>query len=273
VATYAIGDVQGCFDSLSALLEQIGYDRRRDRLWLTGDLVNRGPRSREVLRWALDQGDAIVSVLGNHDLHFLARALGRGKSKKRDTLSDALAAPERADFVDWLRHRPLLHRDGRRAMVHAGLHPSWTLDQAAALAAEAEALLQRADWADTVATWDGPWPEWHADLAGPVRIAAAVGVMVHIRMVDEAGHLARTFKDSPDEAPPGLVPWFAVPWRRSRDHELVCGHWAALGLRLEDDLVAVDTGCVWGEALTAVRLEDRAVFRQPAVEPPSADRG
>jgi bis(5'-nucleosyl)-tetraphosphatase (symmetrical) len=266
VATYAIGDIQGCFDSLIALLDRVGYRPAHDRLWLTGDLVNRGPRSLDVLRWVIEQGDRVVSVLGNHDLHFLARALGRGKPKKRDTLDDALEAPDVDRFVEWLRHRPFVHREGDRLLVHAGLHPRWTAHEATALARQAEAMLQRPSWPETVAAWDGPWPEWNDDLEMPTRAAAAVGVMTHIRMVERSGRLDHAFKGGPDEAPPGHLAWFAVPSRPSRDVEIVCGHWAALGLRLEPGLLAIDTGCVWGEALTAVRLEDRAVFRQPAVD-------
>jgi len=265
MATYAIGDVQGCFASLERLLERIEYRPSVDRLWLTGDLVNRGPRSLDVLRWAIAQGDSVTSVLGNHDLHFLTRAIGQGKAKRRDTLADALAAPDVGELVDWLRHRPLVHREGDRLLVHAGFHPTWDLAEAEGLARAAEAGLRGDGWEALVASWDGTWPEWQPDLVGRDRVAAGVGVMTHVRMLDRAGQLDRGFKRAPDQAPPGHVPWFAHPERRI-DLEVVCGHWAALGLRLEPRLVAVDTGCVWGEALTAVRLDDRAVFAQPAVE-------
>lgn len=271
MALYAIGDVQGCFDSLMALLEAIEFDPRRDRIWLTGDLVNRGPKSLEVLRWAAAQGDAVSSVLGNHDLHFLARAASRGKKKKLDTLEPLLGAPDRDALVDWVRHRPLLHREGPRVFVHAGLLPSWSIEQAETLARGAEAALRADDFAATLARWDGPWPTWRDDLVGPTRIAAAVGVMVHLRMCTPDGGLEREFKGAPDEAPAGLTPWFRFPGRKTLALEVVTGHWAALGLHLADGVVAIDTACVWGDALTAVRLDDRAVFRQPALEPPVED--
>jgi bis(5'-nucleosyl)-tetraphosphatase (symmetrical) len=272
VATYAIGDIQGCFDSLTKLLARIGFDPAADRLWLVGDLVNRGPRSLEVLRWAHDLGDRAVAVLGNHDLHLLMRAAGVIKKKKLDTLDRILDASDCDRLLDWLRHRPLLHREGDRVMVHAGLHPAWSMETAAALAAEVEALLRAPDWRARIrALKKKEPPAWRADLTGAERLQAITGVLLRTRVCTPDGRIAHQFSGPPREAPAGYIPWYAVPgacWR-TPGQCVVFGHWAALGLHLDAACMGLDTGCVWGGALTAVRLEDRRVVRVPAVEPAS----
>lgn len=276
MSLYAIGDVQGCWDSLAALLAQIGAGvgggaGGGTQLWLAGDLVNRGPRSLDVLRWAMreERAGRVTAVLGNHDLHLLARVAGVRPRGKRDTLEEVLAAPDRDELVDWLRHRPLLHREGDRLMVHAGLVPAWTADQAEELAREVEAELRGPSWTRMVGALADAPAAWRARMAPAERRALALSALVSIRTVHPGGAMERRFSGPPGEAPPGCVPWFDHPARRSRDVRVVCGHWAALGLVVRPDLAALDTGCVWGERLTALRLEDDQVVQQEALEPRS----
>jgi len=258
VATYAIGDIQGCHDSLLALLERIDYRRGRDRLLLAGDLVNRGPRSVDVLRWARDQGDSVEAVLGNHDLHLLGCAAGVRRARRHDTFQDVLAAPDREELLAWLRARPLVVREGSALLVHAGLLPPWTAAQAEELAREVEAELRGPRGAALLADWSGAPRAWRGDLAPAERRALALSAMVSIRCVDRAGAMEPAFKGPPGDAPPELVPWFDHPGRRSRDVRVVVGHWAALGLHLAADVAAIDTGCVWGGRLSALRLDGGA---------------
>jgi bis(5'-nucleosyl)-tetraphosphatase (symmetrical) len=271
LSTYAIGDVQGCFDTLQALLKRVAFDPARDRVWLAGDLVNRGPKSLEVLRWARAHEGAVTAVLGNHDLHLLAVAAGARGKKHRDTIDEVLGAPDAGDLLDWLRRRPLLHREGGRVMVHAGLHRDWSADDAATLAAEVEDALRGRHWAREVAAlFDRPGP-WGPSLRGRERRASVAAVLTTIRVCDARGVPDREFKAGPDAIPPGLYPWFDVPGRRSADVTVLFGHWAALGFLRRPGLLGLDTGCVWGDRLTAVRLEDDAVFDQPALEARSPD--
>jgi bis(5'-nucleosyl)-tetraphosphatase (symmetrical) len=260
MATWAIGDVQGCFDNLCALLEQIDP---ADRLWLTGDLVNRGPRSLAVLRWAREQGDRVVTVLGNHDLNLLACAAGVRRVRKSDTIGEVLAAPDRDELLDWLRARPLVYREGDHLLVHAGLLPPWTADDAERIAREVEAALRGPESVRLLESWrEAPrtWQENHPD-----RLALALAAFVTLRCVNQRGAMDRDFDGPPDEAPAGLMPWFDHPARRSREVRVVCGHWAALGLHLRPDLAALDSGCVWGGSLTALRLEDGHVIQVPGL--------
>ena len=265
MARYAIGDIQGCMASLERLLAAIAYDPARDRLWLVGDLVNRGPRSLDVLRWARGQGDRVVSVLGNHDLHLLARAAGLVAAKRRDTLDEVLAAPDLGALVDWLRSRPLLHVEDEWVLVHAGLHPRWTVARARALAAEVEAALRGPGWAQWLGQTLSAAPSWQDDLSGPARTRSILWYLVRARTCTIDG-APIDFDGPPEEAPVGAVPWYAVPDAAWRDHTVVFGHWAAQGLRLGERWIATDAGCVWGKRLAAVRLEDRAVVQVKAVE-------
>lgn len=267
MARYAIGDIQGCMTSLERLLARIDFSPARDELWLTGDLVNRGPRSLDVLRWASSLGDRVTTVLGNHDLHLLARAAGVVGPKKRDTLDAVLAAPDRDQLLEWLRHCPLLHHDERFVLVHAGLHPRWTIAEARARAAELERELQGPAWHAFLAQMLGPPPRWDPRLQGGERWRALLAYFVRVRTCYPDGRVEPSFDGPPSEAPPGCAPWFALPDRAWTTHTAVFGHWAALGLDLAPDHLALDTGCVWGNALTAVRLDDRAVFQVPAAEP------
>ncbi len=263
MATYAIGDIQGCFEPLERLLSKISFRRGRDRLWLAGDLVNRGPASLEVLRWARGLGRSVVAVLGNHDLHLLAAACGIREPRASDTLDHVLSAHDREPLLDWLRNQPLLLRERGHAMVHAGLHPAWTLDQAARLAHEVERELRARDWDNRLeAIYHRRTKPWKKKLVGATRVRTALSVFVSIRCVDEHGGLC-DFSGAPEDAPKGCRPWYAL--RSGRDEPtLLFGHWAMLGHRMTTSWIALDSGCVWGNALTAVRLEDREVFQVPA---------
>lgn len=266
MATYAIGDVQGCWRTLARLLERIGPGAG-DRLWLAGDLVNRGRGSLEVLRWAA-RSDATV-VLGNHDLHLLGCAAGVRRPSPKDTLDPVLAAPDRGDLLDWLAARPLLVRErvgpDDVLLVHAGLLPEWSADEARALAEEAAAALgsDREAFLRLVSTREGPL-RWGDVRSADDRLRLATVALTRLRCLGRAGEVALDYTGPPAEAPPDLVPWFEAPGRRSAGSTVVFGHWAALGLVLRPGVVALDSGCVWGNRLTAVRLEDRAVFQEPA---------
>lgn len=271
MAVYAVGDIQGCMDSFERLLAAICYDPARDRLLLVGDLVNRGPRSLDVLRWARAQGDAVTTVLGNHDLHLLARAAGVADAKRRDSLDDVLAAPDRDELIDWLRHRPLLHVDGDHVIVHAGLHPRWTVERARALAGELEAGLRGPDWRTWLGQLGGASPPWSDQLAGAARVRALLAFFVRVRCCDLDAEPVADFDGPPEDAPDGAVPWYALPDPAWSTHTIVFGHWAAHGLRLGHRWIALDSGCVWGKGLSAVRLPDRAVTQVASVETSTKD--
>lgn len=260
--TYAIGDLQGCLDPLERLLDRLKFDPARDCLWFVGDLVNRGPASLQVLRFVRGLGSSAVTVLGNHDLHLVMQAESYGKRNKEDTLDVILAAPDRDELLAWLRARPLFHVEGEYAMVHAGLLPAWDVAQASALSREVEAALQAPDYREFLANMWGSTPAvWRDDLTGWDRLRVVINAMTRMRFCTPAGAMDFKAKGPPDNRPDGCVPWFEVPGRASADHAIVCGHWSALGLRVEPKLLALDTGCLWGGRLTAVRLEDRQVFQ------------
>lgn len=260
MSVWAIGDVQGCGDELEELLEKIAFDPSRDRVWLTGDLVNRGPRSLDVLRLVRGLGDAASNVLGNHDLHLLAAAYVPGaRAGKKDTFQDVLAARDREELLAWLRVQPMLHHDDALdvTMVHAGLAPQWDLATARACAAEVEAVLRDDERLVTFFQhMYGNEPDrWSDDLAGWDRIRVAVNALTRIRFCTADGRIDLEYNGGLDGAPKGLVPWFRVPGRKWNGARLVCGHWAALGYHVENDVLAIDSGCVWGERLCAVRLD------------------
>ncbi|MBE0623647.1 MAG: symmetrical bis(5'-nucleosyl)-tetraphosphatase [Burkholderiales bacterium] len=264
MATYAIGDVQGCHGALRRLLDAIGFGRARDRLWFVGDLVNRGPDSLATLRLVRDLGDTAVTVLGNHDFHLLAVAAGHAKLHRGDTLDQVLAAPDREELLAWLRQRPILHVEGNWAMVHAGLLPQWSIARAQMLAQEVEAELRGANWRDFLATLYGNMPDaWSESLRGADRLRVIVNAMARMRFCTADGTIELRTKGESVDAPRGFFPWFDAPARASRDYTLVCGHWSTLGLKLRPDLLALDSGCVWGGSLSAVRLEDRKLFQVP----------
>ncbi len=264
MATYAIGDVQGSFEELQALLGGFGFDRAKDSLWFVGDLVNRGTASLATLRFVRDLGDRAVTVLGNHDLHLLALAQGSVKSREDDTLGDVLAAPDRDGLLDWLRHRPMVHVAANYALVHAGLLPQWDVATAKALAGEVEAELRGPRHKEFLAQLYGSRPDrWNDNLRGIDRLRVIVNAMTRLRFCTPEGVMEFHTKGETAEAPAGYLPWFEVPGRKSADCILVCGHWSALGLRIAPNLLALDSGCVWGGKLSAVRLEDRRLYQVP----------
>jgi bis(5'-nucleosyl)-tetraphosphatase (symmetrical) len=261
MATYAIGDVQGCFDELKTLLARIAFDAARDRLWFVGDLVNRGPKSLEVLRFVSSLGDGAVTVLGNHDLHLMCVAEGFAKRREDDTLDAVLAAPDAAALLCWLRGRPLMHCEGGHAMVHAGLLPQWSVEEALALAGEVEAALRAQNYRDFLAELYGSRPEhWNDALTGWDRLRVIVNAMTRMRFCSREGVM--DFHVKSDKAPAGYLPWFEVRPPR-KEPKIVCGHWSALGVKLTARVSALDAGCVWGGSLAALRLEDGALAQLP----------
>ena len=264
MSTYVIGDLQGCLEPLQRLLETCGFSRRADRLWFVGDMVNRGPDSLGVLRFIRDLGDQAVCVLGNHDLHLLVAAGGHSPLHSGDTFQDVLDAPDREPLLEWLRHRSLFHVEDGWAMVHAGLMPQWTVPRARELAAEAEALL-RSDRCDGfLRTMYGNHPDrWDDALCGWDRARVIVNAMTRMRVCSDEGVMEFRHKGDPADIPAGYRPWFEVPGRRSTSHTLLFGHWSALGYRSGPGYVSLDSGCLWGRSLTALRLEDRRVFHVP----------
>jgi len=273
MATYAIGDVQGCHRELLALLDLVNFDPRRDRLWFVGDLVNRGPDSLSTLRWVRSLGDGATTVLGNHDLHLLACAAGVRQSRAPgdDTLAPVLAAPDRDRLLDWLAQRPLLHHDAEAGytLLHAGLPPQWDLELARECAAEAEGLLRGPERASLLRHMQGDRPRrWTPRLAGWERARFILNCLTRMRYCDADGRLALNETGTPGAQPPALLPWFQAPQRRSRGLRIVFGHWSTLGLNGRDyrewGVYPLDDGCVWGGSLTALRLEDRRRFRVPS---------
>ena len=244
------------------LLERCAFDRAHDRLWLVGDLVNRGPRSLETLRFVRALGPAAITVLGNHDLSLLMAAEGFGKRDKNDTFDDVLQAPDREGLLGWLRHQPLCHVEDGYCLVHAGLFPQWSVGEARALASEVEAALTGPDWRELMANlWGNEPAAWDDRLEGWPRVRAIINAMTRMRFCSVDGVMDFRVKGEVTQAPEGYMPWFAVPGRRSADAVLVTGHWSALGLKILPNLLALDSGCLWGGSLTAMRLEDRAVFQ------------
>ena len=261
MSTYAIGDIQGCYDELRALLDAIRFDPAADTVWFVGDLVNRGPKSLETLRFIRSLGDRAVTVLGNHDLALLVVATGARKPHRGDTIDDILNAPDREELLHWLRTRKLMHVEGGHAMVHAGLLPGWSIDKALTLAREVEAALAAND-PDLFEHMYGNTPvAWDDALTGYDRLRVIINAMTRLRLVDKKGRMEFSHKTGLEGAPSGYTPWFEAPGRKSAGTPIVCGHWAALGLVLKADLLSLDTGCVWGRRLSALRLEDRRLFQ------------
>lgn len=260
MATYAIGDIQGCFEPLQTLLKKIDFNTDRDTLWLVGDLVNRGPASLETLRFCYTHRDNLVCVLGNHDLHLLAVAHQNSPAKRKDTLDEILQAPDRGVLLSWLQSCPLLHHDEQLSavLVHAGIAPCWSLPQAAAHAREVEAVLQSSDVASFFAQMYGNQPAgWDEHQQGPTRWRTITNYFTRMRLVKPDGSLDFSYKGPLDAVPDGLFPWFDAPERKLIEPRIIFGHWAALkGLQGRDDVIGLDTGCVWGNALSAYCLED-----------------
>jgi bis(5'-nucleosyl)-tetraphosphatase (symmetrical) len=260
VPTYAIGDVQGCFEALTLLLERIEFDKRRDTLWFVGDLVNRGPDSLATLRFVKDLGDAAITVLGNHDLHLLTVAAGFAKIHRGDTIEDVLAAPDRDELLAWLRSQKLMHVQHGWAMVHAGLLPQWEIDHALALAREVEIALRGPEHLALLAAMYGNEPDrWDENLRGHERLRVIINAMTRLRLCTADGQMEFRHKSAPRDLPQGYLPWYAIKGRASAGAPLVFGHWSTLGLYASNDVVALDSGCLWGNALSALRLDTREI--------------
>jgi len=256
MAIYAIGDVQGCFAELQRLLDQIRFDPAADRLWFTGDLVNRGPQSLETLRFIRSLGDRAITVLGNHDLHLLAVAHGASITKRKDTFSDVLAAPDRDVLIDWLRRRPLLYREGAFYLIHAGLPPQWSAEDAERYAKEVESCLQSDHFIELFRHMYGDQPDlWTETLQGWNRLRFITNCFTRVRYCDRYGRTDFKEKGAPGTQPSHLMPWFKVPGRRSAGAQIVFGHWSTLGFYADDGIYGIDTGCLWGGELTALRLD------------------
>lgn len=255
MSRYAIGDIQGCCNELRALLTRIGFAADRDRLWLVGDLVNRGPQSLETLRFVRALGDNAIVVLGNHDLHLLAVACGCRSARRSDTLDEVLQAPDRDVLLEWLATRPLAHFEVEDLLVHAGVVPQWTVETTLGLAREIESAL-RNDPRNLFDHMYGDEPDhWSADLAGTDRLRFAINVLTRMRVCTNEGRINLRIKGKPPAAGSPWRPWFDVESRRTRENRVVFGHWSALGLVVRADVIGLDSGCVWGGALTAIDLD------------------
>ena len=268
MSLYAIGDIQGCHAEFCRLLAVIGFSPREDRLWLVGDLVNRGPGSLPVLREVKALGDAAVTVLGNHDFHLLTVAAGHQRAHRQDTIGPILDAPDRAALIEWLCARRLVAIDDERLMVHAGLPPQWTPATALMLSREVEAMLRSERAGEFLSKLYGDLPSaWREDLEGFDRLRVVVNACTRLRFCAADGTMELREKRGPESAPEGYLPWFMHPHRASAGVTVVCGHWSTLELKLAPNLLMLDSGCLWGGALTAIRLEDRRVFQVPGMSP------
>jgi bis(5'-nucleosyl)-tetraphosphatase (symmetrical) len=271
MATYVIGDVQGCCDSLEALVGQLRLSPSRDRLWFVGDLVNRGPKSLKTLRRIISAGRRATSVLGNHDLHLLALAAGARPSQPMDTLSGILRASDAQDLIDWLRRRPLAVAEDNTLMVHAGVMPNWSLRQTIGYANEVSARLKSSHWADFLHEMvSNTKPHWADGIRGQRRMRAILNALTRLRYLNADGTVDFKSKLAPDQTP-HLTPWFDMPGRKTEKNRIVFGHWSTLGLMVRNNVIGLDTGCVWGRQLTAIRLEDHKLFIQPSLEGPAKE--
>ena len=268
MSTWVIGDIHGCWEPLERLLESIRFNADRDRLWLVGDLVNRGPDSVRVLRWASSLGDRITAVLGNHDLKLLACAEGINPVRDKDTFGDVLAAPDREELIAWLASRPLLVREGAHVLIHAGILPAWSIAEAERLAGEVAAELAGAGRTELLAR-----PGWWHPVAMPSggarldRLAAAAGIFTGVRVVAGRDRPPSEFAGRPEQAPPGFRPWYEGARVADEGLTVLFGHWAAHGLARLPGAVCLDTACVYGGALTALRLEDAQLVQVLGTRP------
>jgi bis(5'-nucleosyl)-tetraphosphatase (symmetrical) len=260
MAVFAIGDVQGCYDELMKMLDQIHFDPVSDQIWLAGDLVNRGPKSLEVLRLAKELGDRCVSVLGNHDLHLLANAAGVVEFRHHmDTIEQVLTAPDSDELMHWLRQQPLFYNDPGLgfSMVHAGLPPEWTVTEALQRSAEVENAIKGDNWREFFAHMYGNKPKrWSDNLKGWDRLRYITNCFTRLRYCHEDGRLALKFKGAPEDKPLNQKPWFEMPNRASQDDNIVFGHWSTLGVGQYGNVFSLDSGAVWGDTLTAVRIDE-----------------
>lgn len=265
MAIYAIGDIQGCYHTFQALLARIAFNPDVDQLWLVGDLVNRGSGSLEVLRWCYAHQKQIKVVLGNHDLHALVVAEGIVAPHRGDTLQALLEAEDREVLLHWLRHQSLMHQSGDYLMVHAGLLPQWTVTQALSYAKEVEAALQGEHYHDFLLHMYGNLPNhWEDTLTGMDRLRVLTNAMTRLRVCTAQGEMEFKFKGELQDVPLGFMPWFDVPTRATQEIQVIFGHWSALGLQHTKNVYALDTGCLWGGALTALNLATKVITQVDA---------
>ena len=261
MAQYAIGDLQGCYDPFRRLLDKLKFDPQRDQLWLTGDLVNRGPKSRRTLRFVKSLGEAAITVLGNHDLHLLALANDiHATDAKFGSLWKILAGDDCDELIDWLRNKPLAHYDKsmNTLMIHAGVPAAWSIKKTLKMAAKVENALRADDYAEFLEKMYGQFPDrWSPTLKGMDKLRFTVNALTRMRMVDEDNRIDFTHSGPPDKADGNLLPWFAVRKPKWKGTRIVFGHWSALGLMVKKQFIAVDTGCVWERELTAVRIDKK----------------
>ncbi len=258
MAIYAIGDVQGCYDELLRLLDAISFNEHSDQLWFVGDLVNRGPKSLETLRLVKSLGDSAITVLGNHDLHLLAASCAPPSANTKAALNQVLTAPDRDELIDWLRRRPLFHHDKHFCMVHAGIPPQWDLHQAKQMAHLVQEALQGKAYQSLLKSMYGDKPDiWTPMLRGAPRLRFIINCFTRMRYCDGQGRLDFNFNGPPGSQPATLMPWFAVPNRKKFDMKIVFGHWSSLGYYQGDACYGIDTGCLWGGQLTALRLGEQ----------------
>jgi bis(5'-nucleosyl)-tetraphosphatase (symmetrical) len=268
MAHYAIGDIQGCHAEFCELLTLIGFSAADDRLWLTGDLVNRGPDSLAVLREVRSLGDAAQIVLGNHDLHLMTVAAGHRPTHRDDTLAPILDAPDRDELLGWLARQPLAISEDGMLMVHAGVLPQWTTSQVIELAHEVEVVLAGDAREPFLRVLYGDEPHaWRGELEGFDRLRIIVNALTRLRFCTADGRIEFREKRGAEFAPPGYAPWFLHDNRRTAASLVICGHWSTLGLLLAPNVLMLDSGCLWGGPLTAVRLPDRRVYQVPSRSP------
>ncbi|ACT47397.1 symmetrical bis(5'-nucleosyl)-tetraphosphatase [Methylotenera mobilis] len=265
MATYAIGDIQGCYHAFQALLARLKFDPDKDQLWLVGDLINRGSGTLDVLRWCYAHQHSLRIVLGNHDLHAIVVAAGIVAAHRGDTLQPLLAADDRDVLLSWLRHQPLVYHEADYLMVHAGLLPQWTVEQTMAYAAEVEAALQGENYLHFLTHMYGNLPNcWTPDLTGVDRLRVITNAATRLRICTADGEMEFKFKGELQDIPHGYMPWFDVPARATQDTQVIFGHWSALGLQQRKNLFALDTGCLWGGKLTAMNLATKEIVQVDA---------
>ena len=265
MATYAIGDIQGCYHAFQALLARLKFDPDKDQLWLVGDLINRGSGTLDVLRWCYAHQHSLRIVLGNHDLHAIVVAAGIVAAHRGDTLQSLLAADDKDVLLSWLRHQPLVYHEADYLMVHAGLLPQWTVEQTMAYAAEVEAALQGENYLHFLTHMYGNLPNcWTPDLTGVDRLRVITNAATRLRICTADGEMEFKFKGELQDIPHGYMPWFDVPARATQDTQVIFGHWSALGLQQRKNLFALDTGCLWGGKLTAMNLATKEIVQVDA---------
>jgi bis(5'-nucleosyl)-tetraphosphatase (symmetrical) len=257
MAIYAIGDIQGCYDELNRLLDKLEFDPALDQLWFVGDLVNRGPKSLETLRFVKGLGQAAITVLGNHDLHLIATVISLGKAGKKDTLNTILKAPDCDELIHWLRHQRLFYFNDDFCMLHAGLPPQWDFSLTRQMALETEEAMQGHDYIRFFRSMYGNKPNvWAEDMSKSDRLRFAINCFTRMRYCTKEGLLDFSQKGAPGTQPDYLLPWFAAPGRKSTDMRIIFGHWSTLGFYQAHNCYSIDTGCLWGGQLTALKLEE-----------------